>query len=661
MRIREALSRTTPTQRSTSSGILAGNDHSRCARVNRPALAPKHLPWGRVDRGTAAFGAGVVGICVAVGAGVSLVLPEEPNSKAVLIGAFVACALAALGPIVVLGRGAAREPIVYYAIIAFLDLAGSSLAWLGKPETPVSLARADITKALLLVAAGFVALWAGWVAMRGKRSARPRARLSLGELPSRRFTIVLACVGLASLVPLVATGSFGYVGNFDSGSSLGPWTAWVVATQSALDVAVVFAAFRAFGPSNRSRARPDFYLLTVLLVFEFGVGLVSGRNSFIVPRLLVAVFIYALFHDRMPIKWAFVAVVALSLTLPVVEQYRALSLEPEPAFAVDTSAWRTFGANSISKTTTQPRAGAASTRLTFQNDARLASTYLTVPTAGTKYTAAAWVYTPSSWNGGRVYLSDDGTLAGATVVSRTYSDIKLRDQWQKITFAFTAASDLAGVLIVRTKAFPTPGLNVYLEGVEVENGAKSNAVELALEGGSAAMHHPYQSAVLAIEKVRRRTRQIENVAVILRDTPRIFPYTGADELPRAFATAFIPRVLWAGKPKMDSATTFARVYLRQPRAVRSGTGPSHFGDLYRSFGLAGIILGMGLFGVGFAALGRWTDRGGLRAALIIAFAIAVVTQIEDSLGDLIIVFVHVMVPVCLAALLLPSPRFDERS
>jgi hypothetical protein len=640
--------------------------------VNRPALAPTHLSWGRVDRGTVAFGAGVVGICIAVGAGVSLVLPEEPNSKAILTGAFVACALAALGPILILGRGAVREPIVYYSVIAFLDLAGSSLAWLGKPETPVSLARADVTKALLLVAAGFVVLWAGWLATRGRRSTHPRARLSPSELPSRRVTIGLASVGLASLVPLVVTGSFGYVGNFDSGGSLGPWTAWVVATRSALDVALAFAAFRAFGTSDRSRARPDVYLLTVLLILEFGVGLVSGIKIFILTKLLIVVFIYALFHYRMPIKLAFAAVIAMGLTFPIVEQYRMLSLEP--GLEVNTSGWSTFGANSISKATTQASAGAASAQLTCENDTRLAFTNLTLPRARARYTASAWVYIPSSWNGGRVFLGGDGTFAGATVVSRTSSHLALRDQWQQITFAFNPPSDLAGLLVVRTEALSTPGLSVYLDDVEVSsesglsptapqsfdglkaNRTKPNAVELALEGVSATMHHPQRSATLALDKMSRRTRQIENVAIILHDTPSVFPYSRGNELPKALATAFIPRVLWPGKPRMDSATTFARRYLKQPTSVRSGTGPSHFGDLYRSFGLPGVILGMGLFGVGLAVLGRWTESGGLRAALIVAFAIAVVTQIEDSLSDLVIVSVHVMAPVLLGALLLPRRR-----
>ena len=655
---------TVPIQLSTSRGILAGNDHSRCACVKRPALAPEHLSWGRVDRGTVAFGAGVTGICIAVGAGVSLVLPEEPSGKAVLIGAFVACAVVAFGPIVILGRGAAREPIVYYPIIAFLDLAGGSLAWLGKPETPMSLARADVTKALLLVAAGFVALWAGWFAARGRRSPHARRPLNSDDLPSRRLTIILASTGLVSVVPLVAAGSFGYVGYSDSSGSLGPWTAWVLAAQSALDVAVAFAAFRAFGTSNRTRARPDLYLLVALLILEFGVGLVSGIKTFILPRLLVVVFIYALFHYRVPIKWALVIVIAFGLTFPLVEQYRALSLRHE-------SGWSTPGSNAISRVRTQAKVGVASAQLTYQDDVRLAYEYLTLPRPTATYAASAWVYIPSSWNGGRLYLTDNATFGGSTVVLRTYSDMALRDQWQEIMLSFTAASDLAGLLLIQTTALPTAGSKVYLDALKVskENGlssirvsgfespsfnaGKSNGFELAVKGVIATARHPEHSAEMAFDKVNRRTRQIENVAVIVRDTPDVFPYARGRDLPAALATAFVPRVLWPGKPKMDFPTKFARRYLK----VESGTGPSHLGDLYRNFGFLGVILGMGAFGVAFAFLGRWAEHESLRATLIIAFTLAVMTRIEESLGDTMVIFAHVMAPVFLAALLLPRRRY----
>lgn len=518
LRIQEAAADVAPTrilgQRPSSRRALA-TMITAGARVGRqPLLAGRH-GWGGIEGHAARLGVGIAIPCVAVGAGISLALPEEANTKGALLGAFVVCAVAALGPILILGRGAAREPIVYYPIIAFADLAGSSLAWLGEPESPISLSRADVTKALLLVATGFAALWVGWFATRGRRAAHPRAGLIPSELPSRRLTIALAVVGFASLLLLVATGYFGFLPDFERGGPLGPWTGWVVAADSALDVALAFAAFRAFGTSDRARAWPDFYLLTVLLIVEFGAGLLHGTKVFILPRLLVVVFIYALFHHRMPLKWGFVLVIAMALAFPIVEQYRALSSQPD-----------------------------------------------------------------------------------------------------------------------------------------VETGA----VGLVIGGVDATIQDPHGSAGLALDKLNRRTRQIENVAAILRDTPSVFPHTRGNELPKALAMAFVPRLLWPDKPALDSATMFARLYLKQATSTRSGTGPSHFGDLYRSFALPGVILGMGLFGAAFGALGRMTERGGIRALLIIAFILTVVTRVEDSLAEVIVSFVHIMAPVFLAAILLPRSR-----
>jgi hypothetical protein len=486
------------------------------ARVSERALAAGGLGWGWLDARTAAAGAGIVIACVAVGAGVSLGVPEDFNGKAALVGAFAACALAAFGPILALGRGAAREPIVYYPVIAFLDLAGSSLAWLEEPESRISLARQDVTKALLLVAAGYVALWVGWFATRGTRAARPRTGFSPSHLPSRRLTIALAVVGFISLVVLVATGSFGYVRDFDVGGPLGPWTEWVVASRAGLDIALAFAAFRAFGVSDRVSARPDLLVLVVLIILQFGAGLLHGSKAiYIVPRLLVVVFIYALFHDRMPAKWVLAFAIAIALAVPIVEQVRDLSSRPA----------------------------------TERNAAKL-------------------------------------VLSGVHETARD-------------------------------------------------------------TGGSAAS---------ALDTLGKRTRQIENVAAVMRDTPSVFAHTRGSALPEAVAIALVPRVLWPEKPVLDAGRSFPQLYLKQPASSRSNTGPSHFGDLYRNFGLLGVILGMGAFGAAFAALGRLAERGGLRTLLIITFTLTVLTLAEDSLAVGIVTFARVMPPVFVAALLIPGYR-----
>jgi hypothetical protein len=486
-------------------------------RVNRQPLTAGRPGWGRI----AAFGAGLVVACLALGAAVTLAIPDNPNSKGALVGAYIVCAFAALAPILFLGRGAAREPIFYYPVIAFPDLAGSALAWLGEPDTNISLARADVTKALLLVAAGFAALWVGWFASRGKRTRSPRTHLTSRELPSRGLTLALAAVGCLSLAVLVATGSFGYVRSFDTGGPLGRWTEWVVAARTTLDVALAFAAFRAFGTSARLRARPDLGLLGILLGLEFGTGLLHGSKvTYILPRLLIVIFIYAVFQDRIPVKWIFGFVIATALAVPVVDHVRSLSSEP---------------------------------------------------------------------------------------------------------------------------------------------GGTRNAAQLVVLGVRNTVENPYSSATAAVDVVNRRARQIENVAVVLRDTPSVFPHTNGQSIPEAIAIASVPRILWPNKPVFDTGRAFPQLYLKQAPTSRSATGPSHFGDLYRNFGLAGVILGMGVLGSVFAVLGRLTGRGGVRVLFIIAFTLTVLTRDEDSLAEGIVAFTHIMAPVFLAAFLLPRSHFTRSS
>jgi hypothetical protein len=482
--------------------------------VTSRALVFARQGRGGLVRDAVGVAAVVAASCAAAGAAVALAIPDDFGERAALIGAFAACGLAAMAPILLIGRGAAREPIVYYPLLAFPHLAGSSLAWLGEPGSAISLARADFTKALLVVAIGFMALWLAWFATRGKRVASGREALSERQLPSRRLAIALAAIGVFCLLVRVSVQSLGYLRSYDTGGPLGPWTEWVTAGGAALDVALAFAAMRAFGAADRTRTRPDLVLLIVLVILEvsfFGL-LAGGKVMWTLPKLLVVVFIYAQFRGRLPVSWILAFVVAVLLVSPVVQQFRLLS-----------------------------------------NRA----------------------------------VVDGGAPA----------------------------------LVVRSVEETTNDLGA--------------------------------STALSLDTLMRRLRQVENVAVVIRDTPSVFPYARGQDVSDALLLTAIPRVVWPDKPVFDAGRRFPQLYLSQPVESRSTTGPSHFGDLYRNFGIPGVVIGMGLLGMAFAALGRWTDRGGLRTLLIVAFALGVLIRVEDSVPEAILAFGRIMPPIVLAALLLP--------
>jgi hypothetical protein len=326
----------------------------------------------------------------------------------------------------------------------------------------------------------------------------------------------LAVVGVFSLMVLVGTRSSGYTRDFDIGGPLGPWTEWLVASRSALDIGLAFAAFRVFGRSDRVYPRPDLLLFVCLLLLQFAGGLLNASKvGFVLPKLIAVVFIYALFRDRIPLKWILMFLIAITMSFLIVDQVRRLS----------------------SQTATE-----------------------------------------------------------------------------------------------------------------------TDAVALLVEGIRETSENLNGSSSSALDRFARRTREIENVAVVLRDTPRVLPHTNGNEIPEAVAVALVPRVLWPGKPIFDPERKFPQLYLKQAPASRSSTGPSHFGDLYRNFGLLGVVLGMGLLGALFAFLGRLTETGGVRTLFIIAFAFTVLTRSEDSLAGGIVAFARIMPPVILAALLIPRGR-----
>jgi hypothetical protein len=462
----------------------------------------------------------VLALALSCAMGLALVMAEPMlfNEDAGLIAAWLLCGICALGPILLLGRGAAREPVVYYPAIAFADLAGSALLWLGEPTSVVWLSRTDIANALVLVAAGFVAFWLGWYALRGTRPAELRAPLPERYLPSREATIALAVFGVLCILLRIATGSYGYARDFDTGGPLGPWMEWVTAGGVALDIALAFAAIRYFGAADRSRGRPELGVLLVLLVLVFGFGLLAGfKVGETFPKLLVLAFIFAQFRGRLPWKFIAVSIMLLVLAAPVVQKFRELS----------------------------------------QQD----------------------------------------------------------------------------VIGQRATALLVP------------------AVQATAKDASASFSG-------AVDTLTGRVRQVENVAVILRDTPSAFPHTGGADIPGAIMAALVPRVVWPGKPIQDAGREFPQVYLGQPATARSALGPTHFGDLYRNFGIAGVLIGMGLLGALFAKLGVWVHRGGLRTLLVIAFAVSVLTRVEAPLGTLVVTLARVMPPVLLAALLLPVFRRD---
>lgn len=99
--------------------------------------------------------------------------------------------------------------------------------------------------------------------------------------------------------------------------------------------------------------------------------------------------------------------------------------------------------------------------------------------------------------------------------------------------------------------------------------------------------------------VFRRLSSVDNLAVILANHERLAQMERAVGLEGNILTqwsvAFVPRFLWPDKPEVGNyGLLFANVYFGK---TTTAEGMTAMGDLWRNFGIIGVILGMGLLGV----------------------------------------------------------------
>jgi hypothetical protein len=103
---------------------------------------------------------------------------------------------------------------------------------------------------------------------------------------------------------------------------------------------------------------------------------------------------------------------------------------------------------------------------------------------------------------------------------------------------------------------------------------------------------------LAMTSVRFSALDI--VISIARETPDRVPFQGGWTIGYVFL-AYIPRVLWPGKPLLSIGQWVTDHYAGGP-GIRSSTGPTWVGELYFNFGWTGVVLGMLTLGTYFRVL-----------------------------------------------------------
>jgi hypothetical protein len=105
-----------------------------------------------------------------------------------------------------------------------------------------------------------------------------------------------------------------------------------------------------------------------------------------------------------------------------------------------------------------------------------------------------------------------------------------------------------------------------------------------------------------------RFRLIDHVALIQARTPSVYERGDGSRYLLLPALVVVPRALWPDKPVLEEGIEFSRTYWEIPPAVRTSTPPTQIGDLYRNFGVPGVLVGLFAWGAVVAGFTRLCRR-----------------------------------------------------
>ena len=110
----------------------------------------------------------------------------------------------------------------------------------------------------------------------------------------------------------------------------------------------------------------------------------------------------------------------------------------------------------------------------------------------------------------------------------------------------------------------------------------------------------------SVRTFQERLALVNSVAVVIRETGRSQPYLMGESILFAPIVAMIPRAIWPDKPVVTIGRDFGvRFYVVNPLLDKvTSVAVTTPGELYWNFGLAGIVVGLAMFGAGV----RWLYR-----------------------------------------------------
>lgn len=133
-----------------------------------------------------------------------------------------------------------------------------------------------------------------------------------------------------------------------------------------------------------------------------------------------------------------------------------------------------------------------------------------------------------------------------------------------------------------------------------------------------------------LEATGRRIDAIGHAAVIIRDTPSIVPFQNGRTI-GLIAIAYVPRVLWPGKPTISIGQWITDNYTLLGSRLRTNIGPSWVGELYLNYAIPAVLAGFFVIGLLLRLAHEAFLRGSptipmLLAAIVLAYKVPLAVQ-----------------------------------
>ncbi|MEE8475350.1 MAG: hypothetical protein V3T01_08375 [Myxococcota bacterium] len=133
-----------------------------------------------------------------------------------------------------------------------------------------------------------------------------------------------------------------------------------------------------------------------------------------------------------------------------------------------------------------------------------------------------------------------------------------------------------------------------------------------------------------VTRLAHRFDGLGRSSVIIRETPSRVPFQGGWTLAQ-IPLAYIPRVLWPGKPSLGIGQWITDTYGAGSH-IRSSTGPTWVGEFYLNFGTVGVIVGMLTMGFLLRLLHECLLRSATVPTLVAGVVILLNTSLEIQGG-----------------------------